>query len=78
MREEDKNYILNLIENEETKIKGLLAVINKREQDGLKDYYLDLEFNETELSDINENIKSILTEIDRLKYSLGANNKWYV
>lgn len=75
MREEDKNYILNLIENEETKIKGLLAVINKREQDGLKDYYLDLEFNETELSDINENIKSILTEIDRLKYSLGANNK---
>ena len=41
MREEDKNYILNLIENEETKIKGLLAVINKREQDGLKDYYLD-------------------------------------
>ena len=78
MREEDKNYILNLIENEETKIKGLLAVINKKEQDGLKDYYLDLEFNETELSDINENIKSILTEIDRLKYSLGANNKWYV
>lgn len=75
MREEDKNYILNLIENEETKIKGLLAVINKKEQDGLKDYYLDLEFNETELSDINENIKSILTEIDRLKYSLGANNK---
>lgn len=75
MREEDKNYILNLIENEEIKIKDLLAVINKKEQNGLKDYYLDLEFNETELSNINENIKSILNEIDRLKYSLGADNK---